>query len=117
VVLPARVADPDPGRGVEPAQDGEGVAARAAVAAASAPAARVGKVKLNYKEQQELDGIEARIERTESEVKLLEARMNDPVVMADHREFGEVCKKLGELQKRVAVMYERWHELEAKKGS
>ena len=92
-------------------------AARAAVPAASLPAVKVGKVKLHHNEQQELDGIEARIERTESEVKLLEARMNEPTVMADHREFGEVCRKLGELQKRVAGMYERWHELEAKKGS
>ena len=71
--------------------------------------------KLTYKEQQELATIESTLEPTEAKVKELEATMNEPAVLADHKKLDEICRQHADLQARVATMYERWAELEAKK--
>lgn len=76
-----------------------------------------GKKKLTYNEQRELAGMEGAIEKAEGEVKRLEAEMGQPAVLADHRRLDELCKKMGELQGKVAAMYARWEELEGKKSS
>ncbi len=73
------------------------------------------KKKLSYKEQQELSQIEPAIEKAEALAKKLEAAMNDPSVIADHREYADVCRKLGEAQTQVASLYDRWAELDAKR--
>ncbi|MEY2795628.1 MAG: hypothetical protein RIR10_1344 [Planctomycetota bacterium] len=74
--------------------------------AASAPAPK--KRKLSYNEQRELAGMEEAILNAESLASELEARMNDPKVVANHREFEQVCRAFGEAQAKVAALYERW---------
>jgi ATP-binding cassette subfamily F protein uup len=84
----------------------------AASAAKAAPAASAAsKKKLNHKEQKELAGMEAAIAEAEKKVHALEAKVNDPAVMSDGKKLQECCRELGEAQKRVAAMYERWAEL------
>ncbi len=85
----------------------------AAAVPSAAPAPT--KKKLTYNEQRELAEIEPGIEQAEKEVKELEAAMNDPDVMADHKKLQDVCGKLGTAQARVAALYARWSELDAKR--
>jgi ATP-binding cassette subfamily F protein uup len=87
----------------------------AAGAAAAAPVVAQTKKKLAYKEQQELAGMEKAIEKAEREAKELETAMLDPAVIADHAKYADVCRRVGEAQERVAALYARWEELEAKK--
>jgi len=98
-------------------------AAKAAAAAAvSKPTAQAPtaapaptRKKLTYNEQRELAQIEPSIEKAEREVKELERAVNDPAVIADHRAMLEACEKLGETQARVAALYTRWTELDARR--
>jgi ABC transport system ATP-binding/permease protein len=73
------------------------------------------KKRLSYNEQRELDQMEATIHAAEAEATALETAMADPAVMADRRTLDETCKKFGETQARIAALYARWTELEAKK--
>lgn len=90
-------------------------AAEARAAAVPAPAAPAPRKKLSYKEQRELDGIEAAILDAESRVTALEAGMSDPALAADHRRMQAACAELHEAQARVAALYERWTDLEARR--
>jgi ATP-binding cassette subfamily F protein uup len=82
------------------------------VAAAAAPA----KKKLSYKEQRELETMEANILAAEERVKELEAKTHDPAVASDHRKLTELYTQLGEATAKVSQLYNRWAELEAKQG-
>ncbi len=79
----------------------------------AAPAAPAKK-KLSYNEQRELAQIEPEIEKNEKEVSALEAAMNDASVLADHKKLHEVSTRLGTAQARVAELYARWAELDAR---
>lgn len=76
------------------------------------PAAAAAKKKLSFKEQKELDGMEANIAKAEGEVQRLEKAMNDPAVLADRRKLDEACKAMTAAQGEVARLYARWQELE-----
>ncbi|MCC6427692.1 MAG: ABC-F family ATP-binding cassette domain-containing protein [Phycisphaerales bacterium] len=78
--------------------------------------AATSRKKLTYNEQRELDGMEAQIEKSETLIRELESQMADPATMADHRKLDDLCKRLGETQARVAALYARWEELEARKA-
>ncbi|MDX2148718.1 MAG: ABC-F family ATP-binding cassette domain-containing protein [Planctomycetota bacterium] len=67
--------------------------------------------KLSYKEQRELDGMEAAIHQAEATVQKLEAAMNDPTNANDHRKFEKICRDMAEAQATVSRLYERWAEL------
>jgi ATP-binding cassette subfamily F protein uup len=82
----------------------------------AAPAAPAKKGKLSYKEQQELATIERTIEETEKLARSLDAQMADPKVMADAKQFQSICTQAGDAHAKVAALYERWHQLEAKLG-
>lgn len=69
--------------------------------------------KLTYKLQHELDQIEKTILGAESELKALTKDAGSTKVMADHARHAEVCLELGETEKRVQKLYDRWAELEA----
>jgi ATP-binding cassette subfamily F protein uup len=69
--------------------------------------------KLSYKFQRELDGMEEAILIAENEAEELQAKSNDPGILADHVKLTEVCEKLGEAETRIADLYARWTELEA----
>jgi len=86
----------------------------AQAAPASAPAAPAPKKKLSFKEQQELAGMEGAIASAESALKALEGELAQPAVMSDHRKSAQVGAQLSEQQSRVAALYARWEELEAR---
>jgi ATP-binding cassette subfamily F protein uup len=84
--------------------------------AAQARPASSAKKKLSYMEQREYEQIEQRIAEAEVEVSRGEAALSDPKVMADHARMTKACEVLGAAQDKVAALYARWEELEAKRG-
>ena len=79
------------------------------------PAAPSSKPKrLTWNEQREWEQMEAKILAAEEEVEALQARVSDPKVMADRTAMHDACERLSDAQTRVASLYERWGELEAK---
>lgn len=95
------------------------VAAREAsaqpVASAAPPSPSGGvKKKLTWKEQRELEGMEAAIlsaeELVESMQKAVDAALNDPA------RLQAACQDLHNAQEEVARLYARWEELEAKQA-
>lgn len=92
-------------------------AAQTSATATTSPAAsgaKPRKGRLSFNEQREFDSMETRIHEAEQRVQDLEAGMNSPKLLADHRELAAHCKKLEAAQAEVAALYERWMELEAK---
>lgn len=91
---------------------GEPASQSASLAASAAPQQK--KVKLSYKEQRELEQIEPAILATEAIVAELEGKLHGTDVAGDHRMLLDVSTKLSEAQAKVAELYQRWTELEAK---
>ena len=77
----------------------------------SAPAA---KKKLSYLEAREWEQMEARILEAESELLALQEEMHSPDVVSDGRRLDECYQKVQAAESRVAELYARWAELEAK---
>jgi ABC transport system ATP-binding/permease protein len=70
--------------------------------------------KLKWKEERELQGMEAAILATENEVARIEALFADPMFFAEHgAEFAKYEKELREARDQVARLYARWEELGA----
>jgi hypothetical protein len=73
--------------------------------------------KLNFKEQRELDGMEAAIHTAEAGIAEREARFLEPDF---HRKHGsrvaELTAEIESEKRKVAKLYSRWEELEALKG-
>jgi len=87
-------------------------------AAAAMPAKPAAKGrKLNFKEQRELDGMEAAIHTAEAGIAEREARFLEPDF---HRKHGsrvaELTAEIESEKRKVAKLYSRWEELEALKG-
>jgi len=74
------------------------------------------KKKLSYNEQREFDGIEAAIAAAEKKHADLEAKLNDPKLVADHAAYAKACDAAGAAQAEIARLYARWEELERKRG-
>jgi ABC transport system ATP-binding/permease protein len=71
--------------------------------------------KLSYKEQQELDGLPARIERLESEQARLHGELADPAFFRQGgAEIGKITGQLEELDRELQTAYTRWEELESR---
>lgn len=68
--------------------------------------------KLSYKEQKELDGMENAISSIESEIAALQVALEDPVVHADPQQALERYRLLGDAQKKLDHLFERWQYLE-----
>ena len=84
---------------------------------APAPAAREPRRsarRLNYLEQREWDGLEAKV--LDAEARLAEARCQaeDPSIAADAGALQRRLEALAEVEKEVDRLYARWAELEAK---
>ncbi len=77
---------------------------------ASKPARKPGK--LSYKDQRELDGMEAAIEAAEARKAELEARLVDPSVYSDGVKAAEVQAELEAASAEVDRLYNRWQELQ-----
>ncbi len=88
--------------------------AKAEAPDASAASNAAKKVKLSYKEQRELAEIEPAILAGEADVQELETQLHSPEVANDHRALRDVATRLGEAQAKVALLYERWEQLETK---
>jgi len=71
--------------------------------------------KLSFKDQQELDGMEAAVQAAEKEVGALEKDVEAGAVGGANA-FAAACKALSAAQKRVETLYARWQELEAKRA-
>jgi ATP-binding cassette subfamily F protein uup len=80
--------------------------------APAAPKAN-GKRKLSFKEQRELDGMEAAIAAVEARVAELEEQLNDPKFYAERsREVSGVLAQIDAGKAEAARLYARWEELE-----
>lgn len=74
------------------------------------------KKKLSFKELHELDHMEKNIAVKEAELKKLQAEVSDPEVASNYNRLTELTSKIGELEKEIPAMYDRWQELEARKS-
>ena len=72
--------------------------------------------RLTTAERKELGQIEAKIEAAEEEVTTLERRLEDPAVASDAARLQEVWNALPPAREKVAALYARWEELEARRG-
>ena len=77
---------------------------------ASKPARKPGK--LSYKEQRELDGMEAAIEAAETRKADLEAKLADPTVYSSATKVPELQRELETASAEVDRLYARWQELQ-----
>ncbi|MFY2557545.1 ABC-F family ATP-binding cassette domain-containing protein [Corallococcus terminator] len=85
--------------------------APAAVAPAPKQAARKA-VKLSYKDQRELDGMEATIEVAETRKAELEAQLADPTFYSKSGKVAEVQKELDAAVAEIERLYARWQVLQ-----
>ncbi len=77
-------------------------------------AAPSGKKKLSYLEAREWEQMEARILAAEGELEQLRAEMQSAEVVSDGLRLHECYQKVQAAEARVAELYARWAELEAK---
>ena len=71
--------------------------------------------KLSYREQQELEKMEAAILAAEETVAERQAAV-ELAAVGGHLVLLDACKALERAQNEVAKLYVRWEELEAKRG-
>jgi ATP-binding cassette subfamily F protein uup len=89
-------------------------AARAEALAGAPPAKPKASRKLSNKERGELEALPAQIEAIEVEQAGLGAKLSDPVFYQRERGAASEAKaRLDELERRHAVAFARWEELEA----
>jgi ABC transport system ATP-binding/permease protein len=72
------------------------------------------KRKLSYLEAREWEQMEARIMDAEQELETIRAEMQSPEVVSDGVRLHACYQKMQDAEGRVAALYERWAELEAK---
>jgi ATP-binding cassette subfamily F protein uup len=69
--------------------------------------------KLSYREQRELDGLPAEVDRLEGRQAELEAQTAQPDFYGgDHREVQATLDELAEVHRQLEALLERWTELE-----
>jgi ATP-binding cassette subfamily F protein uup len=99
------------------AREARGAAPAAAAAAATTDVSAGGtRRKLSFKEQRELDGMEAAIATAEAAVATAEAAVADPATAANHERMARACRDLESSQAALETLYARWQELETKRG-
>jgi ABC transport system ATP-binding/permease protein len=86
------------------------------VPAVETKSAAVTKKKLSYVEAREFATIEERIGKAEQELLAKRAALEDPAIVSDRLDFRATYTQFEEAQKAVDRLYERWAELEKKKG-
>ena len=70
--------------------------------------------KLSFKEQRELEGIEAQIHAVEAEVARIEGLFADPEFFRKHAaQVNQLTSELDAAKANVPKLYARWEELEA----
>jgi ABC transport system ATP-binding/permease protein len=74
--------------------------------------------KLSFKEQRELEGIEAQIHAVEAEVARIEGLFADPDFFRKHAaQVNQLTSELDAAKENVPKLYARWEELEATKSA
>jgi ABC transport system ATP-binding/permease protein len=74
--------------------------------------------KLSFKEQRELEGMEAQIHALEAEVTRIEGLFADPEFFRKHAaQVNQLTDELDTAKANVPKLYERWEELEAIKSA
>ena len=86
-----------------------------AVTSPAVAQSKTKKVKLSYKEKQQLKTIESDIATAESDLEQAQARLQDPDLMSDHEALNAHTEEIEKLQQKVDDLYALWDELEAKK--
>jgi ATP-binding cassette subfamily F protein uup len=81
-----------------------------------APPSTPAKIRLSWKEQRELEGMETAILDAERLVEQLQTKVSDPVVLADHVKSHAAFDELARAQQQVENLYARWAELEGKRA-
>lgn len=76
---------------------------------------RLPTKKLSYKEKQEFETMEQRIEAAEALLEKAQGVMTDPSVVSDHVKLEAAVKALQSAEQDVERLYARWSELEAKR--
>jgi ATP-binding cassette subfamily F protein uup len=91
------------------------LAASKAAQAKQTSAAKTAKPrKLSFKEQRELEGMEAQIQALEAEVARIEGLFADPEFFRKNAaKVNELTVELDAAKEKVAQLYARWEELEA----
>jgi ABC transport system ATP-binding/permease protein len=80
-----------------------------------APSA-VARKKLSYLEVRELETVEERIAEADRNLEARRIALEDPAVTGDPTRLKAACIEMGEAQNALDRLYERWAELEKKKG-
>lgn len=75
-----------------------------------------GKKKLSYLEAREWEQIEGRILESERELEAIRAEMQSPDVVSDGLRLQTCYQRMQEAESRVSSLYDRWAELDAKRG-
>ncbi len=74
------------------------------------------KVKLTFKEQQQLDTLPGRIEELEAEVELIHQEMAKPEVYKKADAIKKLQSRLADCEVELSSSYSRWEELEEEKN-
>jgi ATP-binding cassette subfamily F protein uup len=74
------------------------------------------KKKLSYLEVRELETIEERIAAADKNLEARRAALEDPAVTGDPPRLKTACIEMDQAQSTLDRLYERWAELEKKKG-
>ena len=98
----------------EPAKTAASAAKGSVAPSRKSPAA--GSKRLTYKEQRELEGMEAQIHTLEESLAAHQRRMEEPQIMSDHVKLRACCEELEAVQTELNRLYARWEELEAMAG-
>ncbi|MEK7692216.1 MAG: ATP-binding cassette domain-containing protein, partial [Bdellovibrionota bacterium] len=85
-----------------------------AAAAAALPSPQARLVKLSYKDQYELDRIEATIHEAEAELARLTEASENPENSKNASKLAEIADRMSRAQTNVERLYTRWAELEEK---
>lgn len=72
-------------------------------------------LKFSFKEQQEFDQMEAKIQDLEAFLSKLKIEIERPEVAANAKKLTELCSEVEALEKKISGLYARWSELEEKK--
>jgi len=76
----------------------------------------IAKKKLSYLEVRELETIEGRIAEADKNLERRRIALEDPAVTGDPARLKSACLEMDEAQNTLDRLYERWAELEKKKG-
>lgn len=72
------------------------------------------KKKLTYKEKLEWESMEERIQKTESELSVLQMQLQSPETVSHAAKLLEITEQMQKLQEQLDQLYARWAELEGK---